>query len=104
MQKSSQKLGNEKYIYFFVVSYVTGIVLQEIGTIFDKIFLHKLLYGGEQRKTFLTEENWKRSFSNKCMYEIAEKIKKNIIEKIEIENVGEEEINIFVFSYCLNSF
>lgn len=97
-----KRLGNQRYVYFLVASYVIGIVLQEIGTIFDKLFLHKLLYGGQQRKTFLTKENWKKSFSNECMYKIGKEIKKSVIKQMGHRNVAEEEINLFVFSYCVN--
>lgn len=39
--------GNEKYVLFFVFSYVLGVMFQEIGTILDKKYLGKYLYGGE---------------------------------------------------------
>lgn len=96
---------NEKYILFFIISYVCGLIFQEIGTVFDKIFMFKILYGGEPRKIFLLESRHTKIFDDELSYKNALRIKQYLNDYINIEtseNVNEEKLNSLMFAYCLN--
>ena len=97
--------GNEKYVIFFVFSYFCGVLFQEIGDFMDKIFMCKILYGGEPRKIFLLNEYKERIFHDELSYENMLEIKEYIDEyvspKIKKE-MDDESYNALVFSYCLN--
>lgn len=97
--------SNEKYVLFFVFSYIFGICLQEIGTICDKGFLHKILYGGYQRQVFLLDNKWHKIFDERITFEIAKKIKQKIVNELDLEEEvleTEENVNSFVFAYCIS--
>lgn len=97
--------GNEKYILFFIISYACGLIFQEIGTVFDKIFMFKILYGGEPRKIFLLESKHTKIFNDELSYKNALRIKQYLNDYIDIEtseNVNEEKLNSLMFAYCLN--
>lgn len=53
-------LGNEKYVVFFIFSYLCGVIFQEFGNMTDHIFLYKVLYGGNPREVFLVNEKCKK--------------------------------------------
>lgn len=96
---------NEKYILFFIISYVCGLIFQEIGTVFDKIFMFKILYGGEPRKIFLLESRHTKIFDDELSYKNALRIKQYLNDYINIEtseNVNEEKLNSLMIAYCLN--
>lgn len=97
--------GNEKYILFFIISYACGLIFQEIGTVFDKIFMFKILYGGEPRKIFLLESKHTKIFNDELSYKNTLRIKQYLNDYIDIEtseNVNEEKLNSLMFAYCLN--
>lgn len=97
--------GNEKYILFFIISYACGLIFQEMGTVFDKKFMFKILYGGEPRKIFLLENKYTKIFNDELSYKDALRIKQYLNDYVNIEtseNVNEEELNSLMFAYCLN--
>lgn len=63
--------GNEKYVLFFIFSYVLGVIFQEIGTILDKKYIWKYLYGGEPRYIFLSEDYYENIFGTELAYKNA---------------------------------
>ena len=97
--------GNEKYVLFFIFSYVLGVIFQEIGTILDKKYIWKYLYGGEPRYIFLSEDYYKNIFSTELAYknalDIENYLKKYINPEI-YESANEKDKNAFIFEYCLN--
>lgn len=97
------KWGNEKYVIFFIFSYFFGVIFQELGTILDKQFLWKVLYGGNPREVFLLEDN--ELLNNKLEYDDAIKIKNYIIKSFNIDenkNNDKKIFNSYIFAYCLN--
>ena len=88
--------GNEKYVLFFVFSYVLGVMFQEIGTILDEKYLWKHLCGGELRHIFLSEDCYKNIFDTELAYKNALDIKvylKKYINSEIYENASEKEKN-----------
>lgn len=69
--------GNEKYIIFFVISYLLGIISQQMGNIIDEKFLYKIIYGGKPREIFLLKDKYKRILNNEWAYNDALNIKKS---------------------------
>lgn len=69
--------GNEKYIIFFVISYLLGIIFQQMGNIIDEKFLYKIIYGGKPREIFLLKDKYKRILNNEWAYNDALNIKKS---------------------------
>lgn len=98
-------IGGEKYIIFFLFSYLIGITLQEFGSIMDKYLLGKLTYGGSIRELFLLENHYKKFFDNNLSFQIAQYVKQNILKSINLNNikgVTERECNSFIYSYCVS--
>lgn len=101
-------LGNEKYIAFFVISYLLGICLQQIGNIIDEKFLYKIIYGGNPREIFLLKDRYSQILSNDFVYNDALYIQKYMITYLDIntkniKNIEEQkQLNARIFSYCLN--
>lgn len=102
------KIGNEKYIIFVILSYFCGILYQELGTIFDKIFLYKILYKGNPREIFLLENGHNIILNEELFFKSALKIKDYIISNLHIQinnnmtEKEEKELNSLIFGYCLN--
>lgn len=97
--------GNEKYVLFFIFSYVLGVIFQEIGTILDKKYIWKYLYGGEPRYIFLSEDYYENIFGTELAYKNAldtENYLKKYINSEIYENASEKEKNALIFEYCLN--
>lgn len=100
--------GNEKYIVFFVISYLLGIVFQQIGNILDKKHLYKYMYGGSPREIFLLKDKYMKILDNELAYKDALNIKKYLIDyfDIDIPNIRnieqQKQLNARIFSYCLN--
>ena len=90
---------NEKYILFFIISYVCGLIFQEIGTVFDKIFMFKILYGGEPRKIFLLESRHTKIFDDELSYKNALRIKQYLNDYINIET--SENVNVEFSHVCI---
>lgn len=98
-------LGNEKYVAFFIFSYLCGVIFQELGTMADHIFLYKILYGGNPREVYLLKENYKKFFNYKLSYKNARKVKKYFINYFNIKNAektDQKKLNSLIFTYCLN--
>lgn len=95
-----------KYLSFVIASYFLGLVLQELGCIFDEKFLFKIFYGGNPRKIFLTKDLSKRLIRNPVNYTYIESIRDDVLKKTKmkksVEKYTEEDVNSFVFSYCMN--
>jgi hypothetical protein len=104
-----ESFGNEKYIVFFIISYLFGVIYQEIGTIFDNLFLYKILYGGNPREIFLTEEKYRKIFNDELSYKDAMHIRDYYVNFFNIKNIDhmnkeqEKALNSLIFSYCLNT-
>ena len=88
-------MGNEKFLFFIVIGYFVGVIYQEIGTIMDKLFLSKCLYGGPLREVFLSKERnagakWKK-FGNPAIlnepgfFEATEKLKERLAKEFMFE-------------------
>lgn len=101
-------IGNDKYVIFFVLSYLYGIIFQQVGNILDKKIIYKIIYGGNPREIFLLKNNYNKLLDNKFAYENALEIKKYIIKhfNINVKNIEdtnqEKKLNGYIFSYCLN--
>lgn len=80
-----ENMGDEKYLLFFIISYIVGLFFQEMGTIFDNAFLFKILYGGEPRKIFLSDYKYNKIFNSEISYKNALKVKHYINDYIDIE-------------------
>lgn len=100
--------GKEKYIIFFVISYLFGIIFQQIGNIIDEKLVYKIVYGGKPREIFLLKDKYHKILNNVLAYKDAIKIKKYIIHCCNIKNTKnitinqEKQLNERIFSYCLN--
>lgn len=97
--------GNEKYVIFFVFSYMCGVIFQELGTIADKKFLYNILYGGNPREIFLLKKGHEKFFNEISFYKDALIIKDYFINNLNLKinkNTSEKDINSLVFGYCLN--
>ncbi|MBP5733905.1 MAG: hypothetical protein J6W66_08815 [Lachnospiraceae bacterium] len=88
-------VGNEKYLFFIVIGYFVGVIYQEIGTIMDRLFLSKRLYGGALREVFLDKEKnagakWKK-FGNPAIlnepgfFEEVKKLKEKLAKEFMFE-------------------
>ena len=98
-------LNNEKYIIFFIFSYLCGVIFQELGTMADNTFLYKILYGGKPREIFLLGYRKKTFFNDELSYKDALKVKNYFVNFLSINNyhaTKKTELNSFIFSYCLN--
>lgn len=98
-------LGNEKYVGFFIFSYLCGVIFQELGTIADHKFLWKILYGGNPREVFLSANKYKKFFEFDLSYENAVKVKEYFINYFNISDANsldQEKLHSFIFTYCLN--
>lgn len=100
--------GNEKYAVFFIVSYLYGLILQQIGTIIDQKIAYYFLYGGNPKRIFLFEDKYQKVFDNKFAYDDAVTIKKYVIKHLHINTKNiknteqKEQLNSHIFSYCLS--
>lgn len=98
-------LNNEKYIIFFIFSYLCGVIFQELGTMADNTFLYKILYGGKPREIFLLGYRKKAFFNDELSYKDALKVRNYFVNFLSINNdhaTEKTELNSFIFSYCLN--
>ncbi|MCI8964595.1 MAG: hypothetical protein HFG37_12975 [Eubacterium sp.] len=101
-------MGNEKYLIFIIFCYFCGILYQELGTMFDKKFLYKILYNGNPREIFLLENGHNTILNEELFFKSALKIRDYIITKLHIQissNMTEKEekdLNSLIFGYCLN--
>lgn len=75
---------NEKYIVFFVISYLLGIIFQQMGNIIDEKFLYKIIYGGKPREIFLLKDKYTKILNNGWAYNDALNIKKILIDYFDI--------------------
>lgn len=95
-----------KYLSFAIASYFLGLVLQELGCVLDEKVLFKILYGDNPRKIFLTKDLSKRLIRNPVNHAYIESLRDDVLKKTKMkESVGkytEEDVNSFVFSYCMN--
>ena len=76
-------LNNEKYIIFFIFSYLCGVIFQELGTMADNTFLYKILYGGKPREIFLLGYRKKAFFNDELSYKDALKVKDYFVNRNE---------------------
>ncbi len=99
---------NEKYIVFFVISYLLGIIFQQMGNIIDEKFLYKIIYGGKPREIFLLKDKYTKILNNGWAYNDALNIKKILIDYFDINTKNirtieqQKQLNTIIFSYCLN--
>jgi hypothetical protein len=104
-----KSFGNEKYVGFFIVSYLFGVIYQEIGTIFDNLFMYRILYGGKPREMFLTKQKHRKIFKDELSYKDALQIRDYYAKFFNIKNINhmnkknEKALNSLIFSYCLNT-
>ena len=100
--------GNEKYAWFFIISYLCGVIYQEIGSIADKMFLNKILYGGKPKETFLSEDKYEKILKHELLYREAIQVKKYFLNILNINNIErmsigqKNQLNSEIFSHCLN--
>lgn len=100
--------GNEKYALFFIISYLCGVIYQEIGSIADKMFLNKILYGGKPKETFLSEDKYEKILKHELLYREAIQVKKYFLNILNINNIErmsigqKNQLNSEIFSHCLN--
>ena len=107
-------MGNEKYLFFIVIGYFVGVIYQEIGTIMDRLFLSKCLYGGALREVFLDKERnagakWKK-FGNPAIlnepgfFEEVKKLKEKLAKEFMFEGEDDSEANSnsLFCGYCLD--
>ena len=45
--------GSEKYTVFIIMSYLCGVVMQQIGNVLDEKIMYKHIYGGHPREIIL---------------------------------------------------
>lgn len=98
-------LGNEKYVAFFILSYLCGVIFHEFGTIADHKFLWKILYGGNPREVFLSSDNHTHFFEFELSYINALKVKDFFVNYFNISdpnNFNQRKLDSFIFTYCLN--
>ena len=99
-------LGNGKYIVFFVLAYLFGLLLQEIGTIMDEKYLYRRLYGGNPREIFLLKWEHSRLYPDELTFLNAYKAKDYLSSFLGLEDVEEtnedkqKRQNSLMFSYC----
>ena len=100
--------GKEKYIIFFVISYLFGIFFQQIGNIIDEMWLYKIIYGGNPKETFLLKDQYMKVLDNEFVYKDALNVKDYLLRYLNINNKNlktikqEKQFNARIFSYCLN--
>lgn len=100
--------GSEKYVGFFALSFFTGVFFQELGDVFDRKFLHKILYGGNPREIFLLKDGHEKILNEQIFYDEALCIKNYLVKKLNInihesQSIEEEKnLNALIFGYCLN--
>lgn len=103
-----ESYGNEKYIVFFVMSYLYGILFQQIGNMIDRIFVYKIIYGGKPREVFLLEDKYHKILNNELAYKDALTIKNYMIHYLNINTKDiktieqKKQLSDRIFSYCLN--
>lgn len=101
-------LGSEKYVIFFIFSYLCGVIFQEIGTIADDMFFNKILYGGKPKEIFLLKDKYEKVLDHEILYNDAIRIKKYILNILDINNKKNTDIymkrqlNSEIFSHCLS--
>lgn len=103
-----KSLGNEKYFLFFAFSYMCGVIFHEIGTLSNRLFLDKILYGGNPKEVYLSDNignRFHKVFKDKLSYKDALRIAKDLKKHVEIDvsdEINEKELNSILFAYCLN--
>jgi len=114
-------MGNEKYLFFIVIGYFVGVIYQEIGTIMDRLFLSKCLYGGALREVFLDKEKnagakWKKLgnpaiLNEPGFFEEVKKLKEKLAKEFMFEGESgpeagaagaEANSNSLFCGYCLD--
>lgn len=97
--------GNEKYVLFFVAAYFYGIIFQEIGTLFDKLFLNKILFGGDPKEIYLLDNinnKFHKVFNDRMTYNDALKISDSLKNYINTKTITDpKKYNLLIFTYCL---
>lgn len=98
-------LGNEKYVLFILISYLLGVVFQEIGTILDNKFLCKLIYGGTPRELLTLQRSSDILFEDKIASNDIEKVEQIIQEYYGVSFssfTDKKKASSTMFAYCLN--
>lgn len=92
------KWGNEKYVVFFILSYLCGVIYQELGTILDKWFLYDMLYGGNPKETFLIKGLCEKIYVNNNLYYDAKRVESSIINmfKLQTKDIEPKKYNRFL--------
>lgn len=100
--------GNEKYVIFFILSYLCGVIYQEIGSIVDSIFLSKILYGGKPKEIFLLKDKYEKILKNEILYNDAIQVKNYFLNILDMNNrrnmniYQKRQLNSEIFSHCLS--
>lgn len=81
-----QSYGNGKYVLFFVLAYIFGLLFSEIGTIFDNLFMYNFLYKGKPRKIFLLNNKYMNIFDDDLAYKDALRIREYLENYISIND------------------
>lgn len=94
---SQLEVGAKELIFFIIISYVLGIVIQEVGSFFDRYVGH---YRKKALQTFLKRDS--DIIDNEEKKHIYRKLGKNILENKEIEfqdeyTTGQCE---YIYGYC----
>lgn len=96
--------GSEKYTVFIIMSYLCGVVMQQIGNVLDEKIMYKHIYGGHPREIILLNSKYNKVLNDELSYNEVLKIKKYIIKKYKMNNGNIEnskQLNASIFSYCL---
>lgn len=100
-----EKYGNEKYVLFFVAAYFCGIIFQEIGTLFDKLFLDKILFGGDPKEIYLLDNidnKFHKVFRDRITYNNVIKIVESLKKYVDTSEITDQKkYNFLLFKYCL---
>ncbi len=89
------------YIMAIILSYTLGLILHELGRIFDDIILHKMLYGGDLRNTYTSEKNKDKIFKNGFLESYFKKIKEYLMETTNLTSDDLDDRT--VFHLCSNA-
>ena len=91
-----------------IIGYLVGLVLQALGEVAERLFF-RLFHRKSMRQRFLLPYDKKNPnsgiFRGEAAYQNARKCRQMILERLELEipdGTTEEEVNSFVYSYCLN--
>ena len=86
-----------------IISYLLGVFLHEIGTIFDKKIMYKFLYGEDPRRLVLKKNVLYKG--KPIEFLLAKKIKNILLNDLDIQEhkeLTDYEMSEFIVCYCIN--